>query len=215
MWVDISNIIDKSKPRNFLISEIFRKTWLVEQSWQWVDRIIKTSIKEGKWKPSYEKSDNYNVVLQINAFIKDKEFISYIYKVSNEKNINISLEDLIILQNILDNKIIKKDDKIDYLLKNNLIENRWRWKYMLSKKYYSDIWEKWEYTKLKWLERDKIKELILNYIKQHNWLKKSEFNKAFDDLTLGQIDRILNDLSHKEKKIFYDKDKKVWCLVVY
>lgn len=89
-----------SKPRNRLIIEVFQKIGFVERSGQSVDKIFKQTIREGKGIPDYSGSTDFCIKLVIDVVVRDKRFVKYLERISNETRIYLSVTDLIVLEKI-------------------------------------------------------------------------------------------------------------------
>jgi ATP-dependent DNA helicase RecG len=90
-----------STPRNRLLAETFQRVFRgVERSGQGADKIFRLSIEEGKGLPDYSESTAHHVILRLPAMLKDGNFIKYLEKISNEKQITLSLDDMLLLEKI-------------------------------------------------------------------------------------------------------------------
>ncbi len=200
------NIITvNSTPRNRLLAEVFQKVLPgAERSGQGADKIYRLTIEEGKGEPDYSKSETYFVRLSVPAVLKDARFVQYLENIINETQNILPLQDLLLLENIRIGNlegITLRDVK--HLLGNGFIELHGRTrgaKYILSKRYYSDIGKLGERTRRIGLSRQKCKELILGHIKRHGKGKMEEFEQIFSteiqmgDLTRGDISNFLAEL---------------------
>lgn len=103
--VTLDNIITiNSTPRSRLLSEVLLKTGLVERSGQGIDKIFSISLAQGKPEPDYTGSDLFQVSLNLNSHIMDKEFYLFIKNASNElaQDQQLSVHDIIALAKIRD-----------------------------------------------------------------------------------------------------------------
>jgi len=186
---------------NTLRMETLQIIGLVERSGVGLDRIFMTSISEGKGAPDFFGTNDEYVVLNIPAKIKDLNFVYYLKKVAAEKQITFGqAKDFVELENI--RKFGKSNDKarLRYFLENGLIEKIGigkGTKYILSKQFYEFIDKRSEYTRLKWLNKDEQKMLLLNYLKQHEKGRMRDFRELFKERPLKnqQINRLLNELA--------------------
>lgn len=203
--INPENIIYEHAPRNRRIAEVFQKCGLVERSGQGADKIFEKSISEGKAKPDYSGSDDYKVQLVLNGQVKDKQFIRFLEKVSEEKSKSFSVVELLLLDDIREGKPI--DDEFKLLLENlkslGIVEVVGRGKgtkYILSRKYYEYINKKGVYTRKRGLDSLERKELILKHLRDNKKVKFDDFRQIFPNLTRYQIHYLLKSLK-KEKKI--------------
>ena len=108
--INPENIIYEHAPRNRKIAEVFQKCGLVERSGQGADKIFEKSISEGKAKPDYSGSDDFKVQLILNGQVKDKQFIRFLEKVSEEKSKSFSVAELLLLDDIREGDPINVTD---------------------------------------------------------------------------------------------------------
>lgn len=202
--VTIKNIIDETKPRNKLIADILFKCEMVEQFGTGVNLMYRNQLTLGKLPPNYEKSDDNRVELSLDGKIQDKEFAKYVMRIAEEKNKELNDQELVLLNRIRKNQTIQSNNITDSLLELGLIEKLGRNRYMLSKQYYVDIDQKWEYTKKKGLTKEKNKELILQHLVNFGPSKKEDFIQLFQNsLSERQISWLLVVLK-KEDKIKFE-----------
>ncbi|KUG26277.1 hypothetical protein ASZ90_003883 [hydrocarbon metagenome] len=197
--INPDNIIYEHAPRNRRIAEVFQKCGLVERSGQGADKIFENSISEGKAKPDYSGSDDYKVQLILNGQVKDKQFIRFLEKVSDDKNKVFSIDELLLLDDIREG--IPVSDEFKKILENlkslGIIEVIGRGKgtkYILSHKYYEYINKKGIYTRKRGLENYEKRELILKHLRQNHKATREEINQIFPDLTRDQIYNLLRKL---------------------
>lgn len=213
------NILDKHFPRNRRIAEVLQKCGLIERAGQGVNKMYRQSILESKPLPDYSKSDEYSVIVSIMGNIQDVQFLRYLEKITEEKQITLSLTDLIILD------LIRKGDKIEtgysailnQLKDKGIIEplagGRGR-KYMLSKQLYTYLNEKGKYTRAKGLDKDEKKALIIKHLKHHDKGTMDEFEQVLPSTKRSQIKYLLNQLRLENKIIYRGKTKNgYWELV--
>jgi ATP-dependent DNA helicase RecG len=195
-----SNLIHSpSNPRNRLLIEVLQKMGFVERSGQGVDKIFRETIKEGKGLPNYEKSNENFVTLEIQSIIKDKEFVKYIDKIVNEKQIHISINELVLLEKIKETNLLRDHkEEADKLVKKGLVEKYGTGKgvkYMLSKKYYQHIGKAGEYTKRLGLDKSRNMQLIMEHLKRHKKGYMQEFFEALGEVVpKSTINRYLREL---------------------
>ncbi|MCD6435728.1 MAG: hypothetical protein J7L15_05015 [Clostridiales bacterium] len=200
--VTTDNILNKTFWRNRIIAETFEKAGLVERSGQGVDDIFNITISEGKGSPSYALSGSESVVLNIPAQVKDGQFVLFLEKIANQKQVTFSSEELLELEKIRENnnqsKIIFKDKFIGLGIVEKIGKTSDA-KYVLSHEYYEYEKHPGIYTRIVGLNRDKIKELIINHLKKNKGGKLTDFKEAFPELKPMDISNILRDLRGENK----------------
>ena len=192
------NIYKKSAWRNRRLAEAFEKVGLVERSGQGADLIFENTIKEGKGVPDYSSTSQLEVILQLSAVIRDAEFVAYLEEIIAQKQVHLSIDDLILLENIKDQNVknitkgqVKKFLDIGIVSSVGVGKGT---RYLLSKRYYKDHGLLGRYTKILGLGRDKIKELMLKHLKENGKGTSREFAQAFPELTPKDIDNIIQEL---------------------
>lgn len=197
--VTIDTVLTKQAWRNRRLAEVFQKIGLVERSGQGVDDIYEQTIKEGKGIPSFAGTDKFSVQLTIPAIVKDPEFILYLEKIINQKQIYLSFEEIFELEQIHEKGILQNPVFRSRFLGHNLIEKSGSGRgirYFLSKQFYEYSDQRGNYTKLKGISRDQKKQLILNHLKDFPKATTSDLQKG---LEMNQRD--VNNLLQELKKI--------------
>lgn len=203
--VDSENIITvASTPRNRRLAEVFQKIFQgVERSGQGADKIFRYTIEEGKGKPDYSSSDQHHVVLKIPAILKDGEFLRYLENIINEKQTSLSLQDLLLLEQIREGNMEDVTLKtVGHLIDKGFIELHGKTrgaKYILARRYYKETGKLGERTKRIGLSRDRCKELILEHIRKNKKGTMAEFLQIFPDLKRSDISNLLRELKQKGK----------------
>lgn len=209
-----------STPRNRRLAEVFQKVFQgVERSGQGADKIFRYSIEEGKGKPDYTASDSNHVILKIPAILKDGEFLRYLENIINETQSTLSIQDLILLEQIREGDMKGITLKIvGHLVEKGFVELHGKTrgaKYVLARRYYKEIGKLGERTKRIGLSRDKCKELILNHIRKNKRGTMSEFLQIFPELSRADISNLRNELKkdNKIKKAGGTTNTAYWILV--
>ncbi len=203
--VTVENVLYKSAWRNRRIAEVLQQAGLVERSGQGMDDIFKFTIGEGKGIPDLSKSDVYSVILRIPGQVKDKNFILFLEKVVNEKQITLSFEEIYELEKVRE-KLKTNDVKFrDKFIKLNLIENIGKGrgsKYILAHQYYAHEGKTGVHTRLAGTPRLQKKGLILIHLQKNGKGTSQEFQDIFPDLKQREINNLLQELK-KEGKIMH------------
>lgn len=208
------NILDKQAPRNRCLALAVQRCGLVERSGLGVDLMYQLLLSESKSLPSYEGSDPYEVRLTLEGNIQDKNFLTFVQKVTEELGTPLFAHDLLVLDLIRQDKKVTPDYKhiLDKFLQKGLVEQvGGRGKhahYILSKDYYSFIGEKGTYTRKKGLDRETSKELLLKHIRENSKTGSplSELMQVLPYMAKSSIQLLLQEL--KEEKRIYLKGEK-------
>ena len=183
--ITADNIITHpSSPRNKLIAETLQNLRYVQRTGQGVDIIYKEMVTMGKPYPSY-RMFNDAVQLTIGSAMEEPNFVEFIIKEQDTKQITFSLAQLMILRYIAENRKItlsevKKvaqisDDEArkccSDLMRLGLIENIAK-EYMLTARVYEAVKSDVEYTRDKTVQYIKAKDMIVEYIKKHGFINR-------------------------------------------
>lgn len=196
------NILRKTYWRNRDIAETFEKTGLVERSGQGMDDIFSNTIIEGKGLPDLSKSDAFSVHLRIPAQVKDKDFVLFLEKITKEKQILLSFEEIYELEKIREHERIDDITFKKKFLELGIIEPVGRTsgaKYILSHNYYAHKGKIGTYTRLTGLSREQKKELILNHLKKNKKGLMKDFRDAFQDMNRIDINNLLQEMKRDGK----------------
>jgi len=205
--ITVENILYRKAWRNRCIAEVFEKTHLVERSGQGMDDVFEITIREGKGMPDLSKTDNYAVRVKIPAQLKDKQFVLFLEKIANKKQIILSFEEIFELEKIREKQEIQNLEFRKKFLELGLIENIGKGrgsKYILSKRYYEYEGKLWKHTQLVGASRDEKKLLILKHLKKvgKKGARSNDFFGIFtENITTKEMDNILQEL-RKDDKIF-------------
>jgi ATP-dependent DNA helicase RecG len=191
------NVLYKRAWRNRCIAETFEKAGLVERSGQGMDDIFETTIREGKGLPDLSESDDFSVRLKIPAQVKDRQFVLFLEKIVNEKQITLSFEEIYELENLREKQPVANPACRKKLLESGIIEPVGKTKgrkYILSHRYYTFEGTTGIHTRLTGLSRDQRKELIVNHLRKNKKGGMADFLDAFSDLKRKDVENLLQDL---------------------
>lgn len=210
------NALYKRSWRNQRLAEIFEKAGLIERSGQGLDIIFEKTIRDGKGMPDLSRSDAYSVILEIPATVKDTNFILFLEKVANEKQVSFSFDEILELEKIRKQQIITKPEHKKRFLSLGIIEKIGRTKgakYILSHKYYIYEGKPGIYTKLSGIPREKQKELIVRHIQKNGKGFMKDLRDIFPELKPMDISNLLRELRLDGKIIHKgSKSKGYWLL---
>lgn len=207
--ITLQNILFEKVWRNRSLAEAFEKVGFAERSSQGMDDIFGQSIRDGKGLPDLNRSDTNTVRLSIPAQVKDKDFILYLERVINERQISLSFEEIYELEKIREHQRIEHPEFKNKFLQLGIIESVGKGrgtKYILSSRYYETVGQSGKHTRIKGLNRDKIKELILNHIKEGKSSRRSDLISGFSEYNPQDISNILQEL-RKAGKIIHKGSK--------
>ncbi len=153
------------------------------------------------------KSYAYSVVLRLQSEIQDVQFLQFLDKIINEKQISFLIDDLLLLEQIRQDlqPSPQFQNNLHRLVENGVVEvySRGRGaKYILTKKYYSYTNQKGIYTRRKGLGTEEKKMLLIKHFQHFQKAKVDEFYDVISSLNREQIKYILKILK-KENRVRY------------
>lgn len=208
--VNLENFLFEKSWRNRLLAENFDKIGFAERSSQGLDDIFEKAIRDGKGLPDLSKSDSYTVRLSIPAQVKDKDFILYLERVTNERQVSLSFEEIYELEKIRENQKVDNIGFKNKFLQLGIIEQTGRTsgaRYILSHKYYMHKGKSGVYTRLRGLSREHKKELILQHLRRNKKGFTRDFKDAFGELSASDVSNLLRELK-QDGKIMHDGSKR-------
>ena len=217
-YITPENIL-KAAPhwRNRLIAEAFERTKLVEKSGQGIDVIFEAAIRQGKGTPDFKGTDTHTVRINIPAKVKDAEFVRFLEKIVNEKQVAFSFDEIYELEMLREQRFVLNPQHKEKFLKLGIVEKIGKTsgtKYILSHKYYSYEEKPGAYTRIKGLTREHKKELILAHIERESSGQIRDFIDAFPELKRSDINNLLQELKHDNLIYLEGKTRTgVWKLV--
>jgi ATP-dependent DNA helicase RecG len=195
------NILWQQAPRNRRIAETFARCGLVERSGQGMNRIFESCIKESKQKPDFSNTDDYNVWLTLHGEVQHTEFLRFLEKLGEESLQSFTTKDLLVIDHVFKEERVPDQyrDNLFRLIESGIIERVSRGKgsrYILSRRFYSYLGKRGEYTRKRGLDRETNKALLLNHIQLNN--KKGsafkEFIQVLPSLSQNQIKSLIKEL---------------------
>jgi ATP-dependent DNA helicase RecG len=200
--VTSENILWKQNPRNRRLADAFARCGLVERSGQGADLMYEWSARDAKPLPDYTHSDPHEVWLSLDGQVQDDQFIKFLEKLAKETGTTFGTEELFALSCIREGKIIPERLRkiVAKLRVVGAVELSGR-KNTLSSRFYKKVGRPGEYTRLKGLDRDTNKELILKHLEQTGkpGAPLSELWQVLPHLSRDQIRTIVKRLRQDGK----------------
>ena len=200
-----ANILYRQAPRNRRVAEALTKCGLVERSGQGVDKMFRESILEGKSRPAYTGTDEYQVTLTVHGDIQNPKFVRFIEELSQEQSEAFSIQDLQALDLAYRSQAIPAElGDLSRLVDRGVLERVGRGRgtrYILSRRFYKYLDEKGTYTRKRGLDRETNKELLLRHIKDNSneGSRFSDLKEVLPMLTRPQVQTLLRELKEEDK----------------
>lgn len=201
LGITLENILDRQKPRNRRIAEIFTRCGLVERSGQGMNLIYEDLIKQSKPAPDFARTDPYQVGLTLHGTVQDPAFIRFVEKVCRETSVILGTQDWLLLA------AASREDKFprhlearaEKLLDLGIIERVRNRTFMLSRRYYEFVGKPAAYTRKKGLDRDHNLALLLKHIQnnQTTGSKLEDLCQVLPSLPVTEIQNLLRTLQRR------------------
>lgn len=148
--VTFGNIRDRQSPRNRRIAEILALCGLVERSGQGMNLIFEESIKEAKAPPEFTGSDAYFLRITLHGMVLDKEMLSVIGRIGEERMNLLHTDDLLIINGLFHERSLDPDWKLMLLrlTEMGIVEHTGRNKYVLARALYKAAGKPGTHTRL-------------------------------------------------------------------
>ncbi len=195
------NILWKQAPRNRRLAEALARCGFVERSGQGADRMFEESIREGKPRPDFARTDEYQVALTLRGEIQDEAFLRFLERIGQETLASFSTTDLVVLDLVHRSQEIPKAlaSRVPMLLEKRVLEKRGRAKLMLSSKFYEFVGKRGEYTHRRGLDKAHAKALLVQHLEKFGTANIQEFEQALPQHTRDAIHRLLGELKREQK----------------
>ncbi|MGJ5814850.1 ATP-binding protein [Paludibaculum fermentans] len=199
--ITAANLLWRQSPRNRRIADACAKCGLVERSGQGANRMFEESIKEGKPRPDFKGTDDYQVELTLRGEIQNPAFLGFLQKIGAERLATFGTRDLLALDAVQREEPLPEDlkERLPHLLDQGIIERIGHGRgvrFILSRKFHSFLGQHGAYTRRKGLDRETNKALLCRHIQENQ-----EAGSAFRDLeqvlpalSRNQVQKLLQEL---------------------
>ena len=199
------NILSTTNPRNRRLAETMNKIGFVERAGQGLDDIFRKTISAGKGIPIIRADGHFWVNLYIPAQVRDMQFLKFIERIIAEKQLLLSVEELIALDVIrCGGKLsaVFKDKFLQYGLVERVGTKGRGVSYVLSHAFYVATNQRGEYTRRTGLDREEQKQLILKHLKKNGSGAMHEFMQILPQLSRDSIATLMRGLKQQEQVVF-------------
>jgi len=196
--ISLDNILDRQIPRNRRIAEILALCGLVERSGQGMNIIYETSVKEAKPLPDFTGTDDSFVSLTLNGLVIDKQMLSVINRIGNERMDALTTTDFLTINALYHDTSLDShmQERLKHLTEIGIVEHIGRNKYVLSRSLYSAAGKSGVHTRIVGLDRETNKELLLKHMREKGkeGAPLRELQQVLPGLNRGQIQVLLREL---------------------
>lgn len=180
LGVTLQNILTvSSTPRNRLLTEVLALTGIVERAGQGMDVIFRLTLSEGKQKPDYKKSDDYQVIAIISSTVKDPGFAIFIKSIQDElpENQKLSVFDILTFCDIKEGKQPRDKEIAKKLFSMGYLEKRGKTSaihYILPRRYYEFTNNLSEYSNLTDWDDQQVLAVLIPFLEKYEKAKKAD-----------------------------------------
>jgi len=199
--ITTANMLNRQLPRNRRIAEACAKCGLVERSGQGIDYMFRSLIEEGKRQPDFTGTDDHQVSVTLHGEVQNPQFLRFLEKVGQEKQVSFGTADLIALDYLQRGEPLPEEFRplLQGLLDQGVIERIGRGRgvrYLLSQRFYSFLGRRGGYTRARGLDRETQKELLLRHIKESEpaGAPLKELQEVLKELSRKQVQTLLREL---------------------
>jgi ATP-dependent DNA helicase RecG len=204
--ITVANLLWRQSPRNRRIADACAKCGLVERSGQGANRMFEESIKEGKPKPDFTGTDDYQVELTLRGEIQNPAFLGFLQKIGAERLATFGTRDILVLDAVQREDPLPEDleDRLPHLLDEGIIERIGRGRgsrLILSRGLYGFLGKAGAYIRRKGLDRETNKTLLLKHIQESGdrGASMKEFEEVLPALSRRQIKVLIQELRNEGK----------------
>jgi len=183
--------------------------------------MFEESIKEGKPRPEFTGTDDYQVEVTLRGEIQNPSFLSFLQKIGAERLATFGTRDILILDAVQREEPLPDDlkDRLPHLLDEGIIERIGRGRgsrLILSRGLYDFIGKLGTYTRRKGLDRETNKALLLHHLKGAGVAGAAfaDLQQVLPALSRRQIQGLLEDLRDMGEVMLEGKKRySIWRIV--
>jgi ATP-dependent DNA helicase RecG len=218
-------LVTPPRPRNPLLADAFKRAGLVERTGRGIDTIFYQQLRNGRPIPSYEKSTETDVILELPGGKANLHFVRLATEESQAGRV-LSLNALLVLNRMWSDRRITADEAmkliqrsetegravLESLVENGLVESRGERKgrsYHLSATTYRRLGEKAAYIRQRGFEPLQQEQMIIQYLEKNKRISRAE---AAELCRAGpyQATRLLKKLVKEKKILMHGTKKGAW-----
>ncbi|MBM4037730.1 MAG: transcriptional regulator [Planctomycetes bacterium] len=189
------------RPRNRRIADTLERCGLVERAGQGVRLMFETSIRQSKPSPDFSGSGDYQVAVRLSGEVQDTNFVRFLEKVGKERGASFSTQDLLLLDLVNRGAPVPQElrARVHALVDEGVLERIGRGRGIrltLSRKFYHFAGKKGAYTRLRGLDRETSKALLLRHLEDNREQGSplSELNQVLPGLSVLDVQNLLREL---------------------
>ena len=190
--VTLANLLTtEPRPRNRALADAMKRVGLVERSGRGVDKIYRGMLRFGRPEPDYRRTDALSVVLRLATVDADEAFLKLVVSEEGRRGAALPIDSLIALAALRELKRLGTEElaahiqrdpaqarrTLEALLEAGLVQAHGATKgrtYTLAPGVYRAEGDKAAYTRQAGFSALQHEQLVLNYVRQHGTIRRSE-----------------------------------------
>lgn len=214
--VTLANLlVVEPKPRNPTLADAVKRIGMAERTGRGVDLIFQGVLRYGRPEPDYSSSNPSTVQVILSATTADIPFFKMIIEEESKTGISISLDSLILLSQLRNERridittaarAIQKNEStaraiIERLVEAGLVDPQGIKKgrtYTLSASIYRQLGQSTDYIRQVGFDRIQQEQMVLQYVQKHGKITRKDV-MTLCRLTEDQSTRLLRDLMKNER----------------
>jgi ATP-dependent DNA helicase RecG len=190
--VTLANLLTtEPRPRNRALADAMKRVGVVERSGRGVDKIYRGMLRFGRPEPDYRRTDAQNVVLRLATVDADEAFLKVVVGEEGRRGTALPIDSLIALAALRELKRLTTDElalhiqrdpsqakrTLEALLEAGLVQAHGTTKgrtYTLAPGVYQADGDKAAYTRQAGFSALQHEQLVLNYVRQHQTIRRSD-----------------------------------------
>ena len=168
--------------------------------------IYETSVKEAKPLPDFAGTDDAFVSLALNGLVIDKQMLSVINRIGNERLDTLTTADFLTINALYHDMPLDShmQDRLKHLTEMGIVEHIGRSKYVLSRNLYSAVGKPGVHTRIVGLDRETNKELLLKHMREKGpeGAPLRELQQVLPGHNRSQIQVLLRELRNENRAYF-------------
>lgn len=194
--ISIDNVLWSQSPRNRRLSEAISRCGLVERSGQGMNRIYEACIRESKPEPDFTHTDSAQVWVTLRGEIQDERFLQFLASIGNERLERFTTEEYLALDAVRRGLPMpsRSQSYAPALAAEGILTDIGEGQYALSKLY--TALSSTALSIKQQDERQQNKDLLLQYIREHNdrGSKLDDLRQVTLHLNRDQVQYLLQEL---------------------
>lgn len=201
--ISIDNILDRQIPRNRRIAEMLSLCGLVERSGQGMNLMYELGVREAKGLPDFTGTDDDFVNLTLNGIVLDKNMLSVIRRIGDERMEALSTGDFLVINALYHEMRVEANLKtyLPKLVDLGIVEHVSRNKFVLARSLYAAAGKAGVHTRKVGLDRNTDKELLYAHIRSNgeNGTPLKELLQVLPGHSRKQVQALTYELRDEER----------------